>query len=214
MKRSAVAVLLAAVLSVGTVACGTPSVVLAPSRETFTARDYERIYARWTRDADEFSFGRLDDVLNASATFESVEFRRAYVVRYAADFSLTTEARDEMIRAQEAEAAAAHEFFVTLAGKRFRESDLTNERSAWRVLLVSADGAQFVPIEIARVRRPTPAEAKYFASVSPFRQSFRITFPAQRPDGSPVFSSRSPYALLRFTGPQGTVDLKWRFKAP
>lgn len=214
MRRGPRFALLLALLSLGAIACGTPAVVLAPSRETFTARDYERIYARWTRDADEFSFGRLDDVLNASATFESLEFRRAYVVRYAADFSLTTEARDEMIRAQEAEAGAAHEFFVTLAGRRFRESDLTNERSAWRVLLVSADGAQFVPTEIARVRRPTPAEAKYFASVSPFRQSFRIRFPFRRSDGSPVFGPRAPYALLRFTGPQGTVDLKWRFKAP
>lgn len=196
------------------VGCGTQKVVLRPAPATITARDYEAVYERWTRHADDFSFGRLDDVLNASATFESLEFRRAYAVRYAADFSLSTDARDAMIRSQEAEADRAHRFFVTMAGRRFRESDLTSERSAWRVLLVAPDGAQFAPSEISRVRRPTPAEARYFASVSPFRQSFRISFPALRPDGSPVLRPNATYALLRFTGPEGTVDLKWRFQVP
>src|SRR5688572_3213799 len=64
-------------------ACGGRQLPIRPASRSFTAGDYERLYGDWTRASDEFSFGRLEDVLHVTATFESWEFRWAYVVRYA-----------------------------------------------------------------------------------------------------------------------------------
>jgi len=198
-----------AALAVG---CGSRPLQIRPTARSFTPDDYHRIYSDWTRSVDDFSFGRLADILHATATFESWEFRWAYVVRYASDYGLRTEGRTRLLRSTLADAQQRHRFFVTLIGGQYRESDLTDERSAWRVLLVDEDGRQTRPIEITRVRRAGAAERVYFPSVSRHRQIFRIAFPTQHPDGTPVLAPDAEYLILRFTGAQGKVDLRWDFE--
>jgi hypothetical protein len=190
-------------------ACGGRQLPIRPASRSFTAGDYESLYGDWTRASDEFSFGRLEDVLHVTATFESWEFRWAYVVRYAADYSLRTEERTRLLRSSLADAQERHRFFVTLLGNRYRESDLTDPRSAWRVLLVDDRGRQTRPIEISRLRRPGAAERVYFPSVSPQRHTFRIAFPTHHNDGTPVIAPDSTHVILRFTGAEGAVDLRW-----
>lgn len=190
-------------------ACGSRPLPIQPAARSFTADDYSQIYDDWTRASDEFAFDRLQDVLHVTATFESWEFRWAYVVRYAADYSLRTDERTRLLRSTLADAQERHRFFVTMVGNRYRESDLTDERSAWRVLLVDDDGRQVRPIEVSKLRRPGAAERVYFPSISRHRQAFRIAFPTQHPDGTPVIGPDDDEVTLRFTGAQGTVDLRW-----
>ncbi len=190
-------------------ACGSRPLPMSPSARSYTANDYEQIYEDWTRDSDDFAFDRLEDVLHVTATFESWEFRWAYVVRYAADYSLPTDDRTRLLRSTLADAQERHRFFVTMVGNRYRESDLTDEGSAWRVLLVDADGRQSTPVEVTRLRRPGAAERVYFPSVSTQRHTFRIAFPTQHEDGTPVIRPDAEEILLRFTGAEGRVDLRW-----
>lgn len=203
--RSAARALLALVL----VACGGRALPIRPTARSFTPGDYERIYADWTRSSDDFSFGRLEDVLHVSATFESWEHRWAYVVRYAADYSLRTEERTRLLRATLTDAEERHRFFVTMVGNRYRESDLTHDRSAWRVILVDDQGQQTRPVEVTRIRRPGAAERVYFPQVSEQRYTFRVAFPTQRRDGTPVIAPDARSVTLRFTGAEGAVDLVW-----
>jgi len=190
-------------------ACGARQLPMSPSARSYTADDYESIYGDWTRDSDEFAFDRLEDVLHVTATFESWEFRWAYVVRYAADYLLATEDRTRLLRSTLADAQERHRFFVTMVGNRYEESDLTGEGSAWRVLLIDANGRQSTPVEVTRLRRPGAAERVYFPTVSPQRHTFRIAFPTQHEDGTPVIRPDAEEIHLRFTGAEGTVDLRW-----
>ncbi len=204
---------LGAIVAVGMIAaCAAPIVSIKPRAYALTPRDYETVYDLWTRDASPFDFGRLTTVLHVTSTFESREFRWAYVVRYAEDFALPTDARNAMLSATLADAELHHRFLVTLGGGKFRELDLTNERGAWRVLLLDDRGRQIRPVEIEKIKRPTPAERAYFPSVSPLRQSFRLVFPTKHEDGYPTVPPEATFAVLRFTGPEGQVDLKWDFK--
>ncbi len=200
--------------AVAFVACAAPVVSLAPGPHAFTPTDYDDVYERWTRSARPFDFGGLKTVLNVTATFESREFRWAYVVRYAYDFALTTDLRNALLGESLADASERHRFFVTLGDGRPRELDLRKETGAWRVLLVDDRGRQSRPIEIQHVRRPTPGERRYFPSISSHRQAFRLVFPARHEDGYPTLPDESLFALLRFTGAQGQVDLKWDFSRP
>jgi hypothetical protein len=192
-------------------ACAAPVVSLKPPPRSFTPDDYGGIYERWTRSSHPFDFGELRSVLHATATFESREFRWAYVVRYADDFELATDARNAMLTASLADAEQHHRFFVTIGGGRPREMDLTDEEGAWRVLLLDDRGRQVRPIEIQALGKGTPAEKVYFPSVSPFRRAFRLVFPAAHEDGLPTVPPEALFAVLRFTGPEGQVDLKWEF---
>lgn len=193
-------------------ACVDAAVSLRPATRSYTARDYERIYERWTRDAHKFDFGRLKSVLNVTATFESRDFRWAYVVRYGEDFGLPPDARTSLLSASLADAEQHHRFFVTMGDGRPRDVDLTDERGAWRVILLDDRGRQSRPIEVQRLRKATAAERTYFPSVSSFRQAFRLVFPVRHDDGNPTLPSESLFAVLRFTGPAGQVDLKWTFE--
>lgn len=198
------------VCSVG--ACVEPVVSMAPATHAFTAKDYEDVYGAWTRSAEPFDFGKLSSVLFATATFESREFRWAYVVRYGQDFGLATEARNAMLTASLSDASEHHRFLVTLGGTEFRELDMTHERGAWRVLLMDDRGRQVRPLEIEKIRRPTPAERTYFPSMTPFRQAFRVVFPVKHEDGYPTVPPEARFVTLRFTGPEGQVNLQWDFR--
>jgi len=194
------------------VSCAEPIVSLKPAPRSYTASDYERIYERWTRDAREFDFGHLKTVLNVTATFESRDFRWAYVVRYGEDFALPPDTRTSLLTASLSDADQHHRFFVTMGEGRPREVDLTNERGGWRVVLLDDRGRQTRPIEVERLRKASAAERTYFPTVSSFRQAFRLVFPVRNEDGNATVPNESLFAILRFTGPRGQVDLKWEFE--
>lgn len=193
-------------------ACGAETVSLARGPRPYTESDYEDVYGRWTRDEESFSWATMSDVLRVSATFESWEFRWAYVVRYCHDHSMDVTERDTMLRATLADSEQNHRFVVSMQGERFRESDLTGRLSAWRVILVDESGRQAVPVEVQRLRRPTAAQLVYFPHINPQRLAFRISFPTTREDGSPTIPEGSRSVRLRFAGPRGRVDLVWQLR--
>ena len=190
-------------------ACKPSPITLEPRPRTFTPESYARVWEAWTRDEESFAWKELAHEIFVSATFESWEFRWAYVVRYAYDYSLSPSARDEMLNASLASSRQEHRFFVTLAGLDFRESNLADKASAWRVLLVDPEGNQTSPILMERVRRPTAVDRVYFPQVNSFRQTFRLTFPAVEADGRKTIPDGADFVVLRFTGARGRADLRW-----
>lgn len=192
-------------------ACAEPVVSLRPEARTYTPQDYGRVYERWTRSANEFNFGELRTVLHVTATFESRDFRWAYVVRYSDDFSLPPDARTSLLAASLQDSEKHHRFFVTLGDGRPRDVDLDDANGAWRVILMDDRGRQTRPVEVDRLHRANAAERNYFPTISSFRRAFRLVFPVTHDDGSPTLPSESLFCVLRFTGPAGQVDLKWDF---
>ena len=86
--------ILAAVAASG---CKQHKISMQPGARTFTPESYISVWDAWTREKETFSWKELQHEIHVAATFESWEFRWAYVVRYAYDYSLKPEARDEML---------------------------------------------------------------------------------------------------------------------
>lgn len=201
---------LSALLFIGALAaCARPVVSFEPRSRTFTPDDYWRVYELWTRESRSFAWGKLSDVLSVTATFESWEFRTAYLIRYAHDHGLSLDERDALLSASLEDASEYHRFFITLVGPNFRESDLTSRRAAFRVLLVDEEERSIPPALIERVHRASPAERVYFPSVTSQRMTFRVAFPVVREDGSRSIAEGARGIRLRFTGAEGRVDLEW-----
>ncbi len=175
-----------------------------PSITPFDPEDraYGRVYAKWTRETENFSVGALTNALMVSATLESVEFRDAYHRLLARDLGLPVD--EAAVEAEKARAACECEvaFMVTLTGRRFRESILTGRESAWNVWLVVGEGL-YRPASIERFRKPSPQQQKMFPSISRLRAAFRVVF--ERPAS---LGAETPLRL-RFTGPYGRTDLVW-----
>jgi hypothetical protein len=190
-------------------ACGGPKpVTLREGPREYVGADYEGILKRWTRSERLYSFQGVDDVLAATATFESWDFRWAYVIRYAEDFRLTIEQRRELLAGSLTDAKDHHQFYVALYGNRWNEDDLAGEKPAWIVRLVDDKGHVTAPEQILRIKKPGVLERSYFPYTTVWRHVFRLRFPAQAA-GAPTIAPDTGLVALRFSGPLGNLELHW-----
>jgi hypothetical protein len=189
-------------------ACAAPQVSLAEEPREYVATDYEVVLARWTRTEHLIALSELDDLLTVTATFESWDFRWAYVVRYAQDYRLSVEQRRALLETTLAETRAHHQFFVALYGNNRRWADLAKPTSAWIVRLIDDKGNETAPEEIVPIAKPGPIERTYFPYASVWRHVFRIKFPAKSASG-PTIARDATRVGLRFAGAQGTEELHW-----
>jgi hypothetical protein len=199
----------AALLLLAVPACGGPKPVsLREGVREYIGADYDAILKRWTRSERLYSFQGVDDVLSATATFESWDFRWAYVIRYAEDYRLTIEQRRELLSGSLTDSKDHHQFYVALYGSRWGEADLTKDKPAWVVRLVDDKGHVTAPEQIVPIKKPGVLERQYFPYTSVWRQVFRIRFPAQAA-GGPTIAPDAALVALRFSGPLGNLELHW-----
>ncbi len=181
---------------------------LDPAPREFVASDYDAILKRWTRSEKLYTLQGVDDALASTSTFESWEFRWAYVIRYAEDYRLTIEQRKELLTAALDDAKQTHQFYVTLHGNKFQDADLLRQNPAWVARLVDDKGHVSAPEKIIAIRKPGLLERTYFPYTNGWRQTFRLRFPAKTETG-PSIADDANLVVLRFSGPLGNLELTW-----
>jgi hypothetical protein len=192
--------------------CATQSVNIHEGPREYVATDYENVLREWTRTEQLVAFSELDNFLTATATYESWDFRWAYVVRYVQDYRLTIEQRKKLLEKTLEETRLRHQFFVAIYGGERRYNDLTKSDSAWIVRLIDDTGNETAPQEITAIKKPNALERNYFPYNTVFRQAFRIRFPRTSGAGVPTISSKAKWFGLRFAGAQGNNELIWRLE--
>jgi hypothetical protein len=202
-------ILAALTLATALVACAAPKVSLREGPREYVAQDYENVLGQWTRTEHLLSISELDNLLTATATFESWDFRWAYVVRYAQDYRLTLDQRQKLLEKTLDETRDSHHFFVAITGGDRRFNDLTKPDSAWIVRLIDSTGAETAPQDIKAINKPNAIERTYFPYNTVFHRAFRITFPRTSGDGRPTISPNAQWFGLRFAGAQGNSELIW-----
>lgn len=210
--RTTCAVTLVAALAV--TGCASPTVTVAEGPREYVATDYDAVLDRWTRTERLFSLPELENYLTVTATFESWDFRWAYVVRYVQDYRLTIDQRKKLLEKALDETRQRHQFFVALYGGERRYNDLTKPNSAWIVRLIDDTGNETAPQEIVAIKKPNALERQYFPYNTVFRQAFRIRFPRAQPDGRPTISPQAKWFGLRVAGAQGNSELVWKLEDP
>jgi len=198
-----------AVAATALCACTEQKVSLSAGPREFVASDYQTVLKKWTRDESLIQLNELDDKLTVTATFESWEFRWAYVVRYAADYRLTVEQLRELLDRTLRETEDGHDFYVALYGTNWRWTDLSRPQSAWIVRLIDDQGSETAPQKIEPIVKPGPLERRYFPYTTVWRHAFRIRFPRQMGDGRPSISPAARWFGLRFAGAEGNEELRW-----
>lgn len=201
--------LLMVTTALGAGACAEPKVSMTTGPREYTDSDYPQVLERWTRKENLFVMSELDTLLSVTATFESWDFRWAYVVKYASDYRLTVEQRRTLLERTLAETQDSHRFYVALYGTKVRWSDLTKPNSSWIVRLIDEEGNETAPLSIELITRPGPLEIRYFPYTTVWRNVFRIKFPTTTPDGRTTISTASRWFGLRFAGAEGHQELHW-----
>jgi hypothetical protein len=202
----AISILVASALA--NVGCASEHVSLAGGPREYVASDYTDVLKRWTRNESLINVTQLDDLLTVTATFESWDFRWAYVVRYAQDYRLTVEQRRQLLERTLRESVQAHQFYVALYGAKWRWVDLSQPNSAWIVRLIDDKGNETAPMEIQKIAKPGALEQTYFPYTTIWRQAFRIRFPRMT-EGRETIANDARWIGLRFAGAEGNEELRW-----
>jgi hypothetical protein len=210
MRNTALLCVLAAALS----GCSTQKVNLGEGPREYVATDYETVLRKWTRNTQLINMNELDNVLTVTATYESWDFRWAYVVRYSEDYRLTVDQRQALLEQSLTEARASHQFYIALYAQRYKWSELKTKDPAWIVRLVDDEGSETAPTDIEPIKRPGAIDRTYFPYTSPWRLAYRVRFPIVRPDGRPTISPDARWIGLRFAGAQGNDQLVWELAEP
>jgi hypothetical protein len=192
--------------------CAAPTVQLSPGPREYVATDYESVLGRWTRSESLISMSALDNFLTTTATYESWDFRWAYVVRYAEDYRLTVDQTHALLENSLAETEQYHQFYIALYANRYAWGDLTAENAAWIVRLIDDQGNETAPSEIKRIKKPGAIELTYFPYTTPWRATHRVRFPVMTLDGRRTISPRAHWLGLRFAGAQGNQQLLWQIE--
>jgi hypothetical protein len=190
--------------------CSASPVSLAGGAREYVATDYPTVLDRWTRTESLILYDELTRALTVTATFESWDFRWAYVIRYAQDYRLTIPERQSLLRDKLSATRDTHEFFLALYGAEPKQNDLTKPDSAWIVRLIDSTGTEVPPKQIDAVRRPGAIERRYYPYNTVWRKAFRVSFPSHTSDGRPTISPRAEWFGLRFAGAWGNTDLVWK----
>lgn len=189
--------------------CSTQYVSLGAGPREYVATDYPQILKRWTRTESLLQYSELDDKLTVTATFESWDFRWAYVIKYAQDYRLTVDQRRELLEKTLRETQDVHEFYVALYGSNRRWTDLTKPNSAWIVRLIDDRGNETAPGKITKIDKPGALELQYYPYTTVWRHVFRITFPRVTGDGRETIPGTATWFGLRFAGAEGNEELRW-----
>lgn len=189
--------------------CATTTVSLREGPREYVATDYKDVQEHWTRTDDLITLSDLDTLLQATATFESWDFRWAYVVRFAENYRLKLEQRKKLLDSTLEETQASHHFFVAITGGERRFNDLTKPDSAWIVRLIDSDGNETAPEDIIAIKRPNAIEKTYYPYLTAFHLAFRIKFPRFDASGKPTISPKAEWFGIRFAGAKGNSELVW-----
>lgn len=210
--RSLIVLLAPACLLTLVSGCAPKAVNLSEGPREYVATDYDTVLRRWTRQAELTNVTQMDNVLNVTATYESWDFRWAYVVRYAEDYRLTVDQRHDLLQRSLAETHDSHTFYLALYAEKYKWNDLNARQPAWIVRLIDDEGTETAPVTIEPIKRPGAIELTYFPYTTPWRSAFRVSFPKVRLDGRPTISSGARWFGLRFAGAQGNEELVWELQ--
>jgi hypothetical protein len=189
--------------------CGTRKDVAVDFSETprdYVAKDYERVYERWTR--HESALQEVDIALEVWVTFKSWDYREAYIERYADVYALSDADRKTLRKAQQEAFHAAYEFHVTAQSTNFKWNDLEKDSSAWRATLVDALGHELSPEYVKIEKLPDVYEREFFPSKTPFSKSYSIRFTPGGEHGDFV-GLASGSIMLRLASPAARIELRW-----
>jgi hypothetical protein len=204
----------AGLLAVALAGCGALPVSLSEGTQSFSSKDYERVFESWTREAQAYNLDTFDNSLTVSATFRSWQFRQAYVDRYVDDFRLDEGQRSELLGEQRLAFDGANEFLVAATATKPKWADFTREDSPWSIALVTDRGVEVAPAEIEKVNKPSPALEAYYPFINVYRKTFVLRFPKTLPDGAAVLAEDLGSFSLVFAGALGRAELEWKVKPP
>ncbi|SDN44945.1 hypothetical protein SAMN04488516_102170 [Desulfonauticus submarinus] len=165
--------------------------ILWPSEST----DYYSISKKWTN--NQKIYVGLDEVIDVSCVYKSMDWRKAFVRKWAKVYSLSKEEKDAFSQKVLEEGKESIEFFVAISSTTDELSKIKILSPLWSIFLVQ-NNKKIYPLEVRELEWPYPKIKEFFPFTNPWQSFYIIRFPYI-----------ANFKELMFAGPEGQVVFTW-----
>ena len=191
--------------------CATTSKVvsLGPPNPPPSAKQYVDQLKRWSRHGTLRS--DFDATLIADATFHSPEFHAAYVAKYLDVYQVPESSRSQ-VAATIPWADGSYEFHLETQAHTWEVNELKPPKSMWRITLVDDRNREVQSSEVKLENTRTEFLQTFYPYTTNFSRPWRILFPRNLGDGTPLVTPETKTLTMRLAGPNGAIDLVWHLR--
>lgn len=155
----------------------------------------------------------LETILYMTATYKTMDFRRAYVDRYVKSYQLEESYRSALLEREKEEDEKYNEVFFTAYTPESRWNDFDRTDSVWRLYLEDGSGARLIPVSVRRVDSSDPLIREFFPYFDLWSYGYAVKFPKYSETGTePIPGEKTEYLKLVVTGILGHGEVEWRLK--
>lgn len=173
--------------------------------------DYMKTLDAQTRSVKIYS--GLDSVLYLTATYKTMDFRRAYVERYADGYQLGESYRAALMEREREESDKYNEIFFTAYTPNARWNDFDAQNSVWRLYLEDSDGNRLIPVSVRKINGNEPLLREFFPYFDLWSSAYVVRFPKYSETGTePIPGDKTAFLRFVVTGVPGNGAVEWRFK--
>jgi hypothetical protein len=161
--------------------------------------EYLAVLNEWTR--SKVIYAEFETQAHISATYQSLEFNRAYFDEYSRIYQLDEKERKKKEDIQKGPNADLTEFIFYASIPEKTSNDFDRRGSIWTIFLVNGKGERIDPREVRRIDPVTPLITKFFPYVNPYHgMVYRLRF-------NSVGKSEADHMKLVFTSVLGKAEL-------
>jgi hypothetical protein len=173
--------------------------------------DYMKTLDAQTRSVKIYS--GLDSILYLTATYKTLNFRQAYVERYADGYQLGEAYRSALMEREREESDKYNEIFFTAYTPDARWNDFDAQNSVWRLYLEDSAGNRLIPVSVRKINGNEPLLREFFPYFDLWSSAYVVRFPKYSETGTePIPGEKTSYLRLVVTGVPGNGTVEWRFK--
>jgi len=164
---------------------------------------YFQLTKKWTKRGVIYS--GIDTEIEVYATLKSLEWRKAYVHKWAKVYSLSQNEERKLLADELKAAQKETEIFLAMYSNKPEQAELKFNSPLWSVFL-EIESKKIYPLEIRPLDWPYAKLKTFFPFVHKWQKSYMLRFkkielPQTGPSGSPI--------RLTLSGPVGKVSLEW-----
>ena len=166
-----------------------------PNRES-----YQSALKTWTRHDEVYTWKNFEARVVWYATYQSMSFRTARVLRYAKLYDLDEDQVQALIRQEKDEDKKYDVFFVSVYAGSAQWPDIGKDTSKWRIVLGTAAGNELEPVSMEKIPDDQILRQIY-PYIDRWSSTYEIRFPKGLKEGEPF--------ELRMVGIPADSNLVW-----
>ena len=210
MRVRGLRLLLVGAALAGCASTRTQTVDFSDTTKSYRYDDYPSVLEAWTRHAKLVQ--DVGTVMEVWATFQSWDFRQAYIAKYSKIYDLPEGEREALAKSEREKARAVYDIHLVAQSTNERWNDFANKDSAWRLTLLDGTGAELASTSIKVQKLPDAYESEFFPTRTPFSKTYAVRFVPPEGTGDAFVGPASGRLILRFASPLGKLEVAWEAK--